>query len=215
MEHSATEKNKEIKNIMFDMGGVLFDLNATRCIEAFEAIGASKTAGYVRDFRTEDLFYLIEMSSGTTAQFCNEVRTLDGISASDEEITVAWNALLEPTPQRKRDELLALKADGYRLFLLSNTNEIHWQRAKTLIAGTEHDVSDIFERIFLSYEMNLRKPDKEIFRQLMTVSGISPEDTLFIDDNAANIEAAQQLGISTFHETDGHRWIDTLKTFLA
>ncbi len=209
------EKDKNTKNIIFDMGGVLFGLDAGRCVSAFEALGAHKTAAYVRDFRTEDLFYLIEMSSGTTAQFCDEVRALDNINASDSEITAAWNALLEPTPQRKRDELLALKVAGYRLFLLSNTNEIHWNEAKKLIAGTDHDVSDIFERVFLSYEMNLRKPDKEIFRCVIEATGIRPEETLFIDDNALNVAAAQSLGIRTFHETSDHRWVDTLRTFLA
>lgn len=215
MEHSAKGDNTGIRNIIFDMGGVLFDLNAARCVSAFEALGAYRTASYVRDFRTEDLFYLIEMSSGTTAQFCREVRSLDGITASDSEITAAWNALLEPTPQRKRDLLHELKAAGYRLLLLSNTNEIHWQRAKTLIAGTEGDVNDIFDRIFLSCEMHLRKPDKEIFRRVIGEAAICPEDTLFVDDNAANLAAAAQLGIRTFLETDGHRWVDLIKTALS
>ncbi len=209
------EKDGDIKNIIFDMGGVLFDLNAARCVSAFEAIGAHKTAAYVRDFRTEDLFYLIEMSSGTTAQFCREVRSLDGINASDDEITAAWNSLLEPTPQCKRELLLSLKSEGYRLFLLSNTNEIHWNKAKTLIAGEDNDVNDIFEHIFLSCDMNLRKPDKEIFRSVLCEVVIRPEDTLFVDDNASNIAAAQQLGIRTFHETDGHRWVDLIRTVLA
>lgn len=209
------ERNSDIKNIIFDMGGVLFDLNAARCVSVFEALGAHKTAAYVRDFRTEDLFFLIEMSSGTTAQFCREVRSLDGIGASDGEITGAWNALLEPTPQRKRELLLSLKSEGYRLFLLSNTNEIHWDRAKTLIAGENGDVDNIFDRIFLSCEMNLRKPDKEIFRRVLREAAIRPEDTLFVDDNASNVAAAQELGIRTFHETDGHRWVDLIRTVLS
>lgn len=208
-------KEKAIKNIIFDMGGVLFDLHADRCVEAFEALGAHKTAAYVRDFRTEDMFHLIEMSSGTTAQFCDEVRALDGINASDEEITSAWNALLGTTPDSKRNQLLQLKGEGYNMFLLSNTNEIHWNRAKTLIAGENHDIDDFFDSIFLSYEMNLRKPDKEIFRRVLSDAQINPEETIFIDDNAQNVASAQELGIHTFHETDGHRWVDLLTTVLA
>lgn len=208
-------KEKAIKNIIFDMGGVLFDLHADRCVEAFEALGAHKTAAYVRDFRTEDMFHLIEISSGTTAQFCDEVRSLDGINASDEEITSAWNALLGTTPDNKRNQLLQLKGEGYNMFLLSNTNEIHWNRAKTLIAGDDHDIDDFFDRIFLSYEMNLRKPDVEIFRRVLTQAGINADETLFIDDNAMNVAAAEELCIHTFHETDGHRWVDSLKDVLA
>ncbi len=208
-------KEKAIKNIIFDMGGVLFDLHADRCIDAFEALGAYKTASYVRDFRTEDMFHLIEMSSGTTAQFCDEVRALDGIKASDEEITSAWNALLGTTSLHKRQILLLLKGVGYNMFLLSNTNEIHWNRAKNLIAGEEHDIHDFFDRIFLSYEMNLRKPDPEIFRRVLSDAQICPEETIFIDDNALNVAAAGELGIHTFHETDGHRWEDLLTTALV
>ncbi len=209
------EKDKKTKNIIFDMGGVLFDLHADRCVEAFEAIGAHKTAAYVRDFRTEDMFHLIEISSGTTAQFCDEVRSLDAINASDEEITSAWNALLGTTPDSKRNLLLQLKSEGYNMFLLSNTNEIHWHKAKTLIAGEEHDLHDFFDRIFLSYEMNLRKPDVEIFRRVLEQADIDANETLFIDDNAMNVAAAEELGIHTFHETDGHRWVDCLKDVLV
>lgn len=208
-------KKKAIKNIIFDMGGVLFDLHADRCIEAFEAIGAHKTAAYVREFRTEDMFHLIEVSSGTTVQFCDEVRSLDGINASVEKITTAWNALLGTTPQDKRNLLLQLKSEGYNMFLLSNTNEIHWNKAKAIIAGGEHDIDDFFDRIFLSYEMNLRKPDKEIFRRVLKQADIDADETLFIDDNAQNVASAQELGIRSFHETDGHRWVDSLKDVLA
>jgi epoxide hydrolase-like predicted phosphatase len=209
------EKVKTIKNIIFDMGGVLFDLNAKRCVEAFEAIGAKKTAVYVREFRTEDLFHLIEIKNDTTEEFCQEVRNMDGIDASDEEIITAWNALLEPTPGEKRDELMRLKSDGYRLFLLSNTNDMHWQKAKKLITNSEHDINDFFERIFLSYEMGVRKPHKEIFLQVVTDAGIRPEDSIFVDDNAMNIAAAEKLGMRTFHETADNKWVEKLRKEIA
>lgn len=197
------------------MGGVLFDLNAKRCVEAFEAIGAKKTAVYVREFRTEDLFHLIEIKNDTTEEFCQEVRNMDGIDASDEEIITAWNALLEPTPGEKRDELMRLKSDGYRLFLLSNTNDMHWQKAKKLITNSEHDINDFFERIFLSYEMGVRKPHKEIFLQVVTDAGIRPEDSIFVDDNAMNIAAAEKLGMRTFHETADNKWVEKLRKEIA
>ena len=76
-------------------------------------------------------------------------------------------------------------------------------------------MDNIFDRIFLSCEMNLRKPDKEIFRRVLREAAIRPEDTLFVDDNASNVAAAQELGIRTFHETDGHRWVDLIRTVLS
>jgi len=209
------KKVKGIKNIIFDMGGVLFDLNPLRCVEAFEAIGAMNTAVYVREFRTEDLFHLIEVGGSSTEDFCDEVRRIDGIGAGDDEIVEAWNSLLEPTPAVKREELKRLKDAGFRIFLLSNTNDMHWQRAKSLITNSEHDIGYYFEKIFLSYEMGLRKPHRDIFVQTLDDAGIKAEETLFVDDNVMNVRAAEQLGIIGFHESADHQWVNLLRREIA
>jgi len=198
-----------IKNIIFDMGGVLIPLHGDRCIAAFERLGAFRTADYVRTFRTEDLFHEIEVGTITTAEFCQKVRDLDGISASDEDIVSAWNALLSPTPAAKRDALRQLKCEGYRLFLLSNTNEMHWMKSSTeLIPADGESISDYFEQCFLSHEMGVRKPDATIFERVTDALGVNPADTLFIDDNADNVGAAATLGIHTFHDTSDHCWTE-------
>lgn len=209
------KKEANIRNIIFDMGGVLFDLNAKRCIEAFEAIGAKKTAVYVKEFKTEDMFHLIEIGDGSAEDFCNEVRSLDGIDATNEDIIAAWNALLEPTPEEKRNELMKLKRDGYKLFLLSNTNDMHWQKAKELITNSKNHIDEYFDKIFLSYEMGLRKPHPDIFLQTVNEAGIRPEDSIFIDDNSLNVKSAEKVGIHTFHETAEHSWVKLLRKEIA
>ncbi len=205
------EKTRIIRNIIFDMGGVLFDLNPQRCIKAFEALGAEEVACYVRDFRTEDLFLEIETGRISTQDFCGKVRQMSGITASDDEIVAAWNALLEPSTDLTREMLLRLKADGYRLFLLSNTNEMHWiKSSRELIPYPGHSVDEFFERAFLSYEMGTRKPFQDIFEMTLSQAGINPRETLFVDDNESNVRAASKLGILTFHEREGHRWRELL-----
>ncbi len=204
-----------ISNIIFDMGGVLVDLNPQRSIEAYEILGAHRTAAYVKEFRTEDMFLAIEVGDMTMAEFCQEVRRIDGITASDEDILEAWNILLEPSDNIRREALVRLREGGYRLFLLSNTCLLHWQTASTiLIPATGKDINYYFERCFVSYEMRCRKPSKDIYLQVVEQTGISAGATVFVDDSEGNVEAASELGFHTFHEREDHRWVDHLMSQL-
>lgn len=199
---------QQVKNIIFDLGGVLVGLDKHRCISAFEQIGAEAVAEYVRDHRTADLFYDIEVGQMTTADFCKEVRTMAVCNASDEEIVWAWNQLLTGIPQMKKERLLALKP-SYRLFLLSNTNEMHWKKCVTDDFTDAHMTENsYFEQIFLSYKMNLTKPNRQIFERVLNAAGIEAAETLFIDDSLTNCQSAVQLGIQVFHETTGNDWLN-------
>lgn len=210
--YDCCQGNKMIKNIIFDMGGVLVDLNGQRCIEAFDSIGASAISQYVRECRTEDLFLDIEIGRSTTEEFCNEVRRMTGCSAADADIIAAWGELLSPMDDGKKERLLALKEKGYRLFLLSNTNDMHWQRAdKVLFPLGDKGTDDYFEMVFLSHEMGIRKPCREIYERVLKEAGLDAAETMFVDDNEMNVLAAAELGITPFHEKEGHRWMDELK----
>lgn len=197
-----------IKNIIFDLGVVLVALDKQRCVAAFEQIGAGDVASYVREHRTADLFLDIETGRMTTADFCNEVRRMACCTAKDEEIVWAWNQLLVGISDKKKQQLLTLKED-YRLFLLSNTNDMHWQKcANDFFPYHGCTVNDYFEGIYLSYEMQLSKPCSQIFSEVLKSSGLQPGETLFIDDLKENCEAAARLGIGVMHETTGSDWIE-------
>ena len=186
-----------IRNIIFDFGGVLVDLDRRRCIEAFRRIGAGAIAGYVDECRQEDLFHDLEVGLTDVGRFCKAVRrACPGCNASDEDICDAWNALLTGIPRHRLDRLKKLRRD-YRLVLLSNTNPIHWRKAvdEYFTAGGL-TVGDYFEKTYLSYEMHMLKPDEEIFRRVLADSGFAAAETLFIDDSAANCAAAERLGIA-------------------
>ncbi len=202
--------NKDIRNIIFDLGGVLVGLDGERCIRAFAQIGCGAIADYVAEHRTEDLFLEIERGLITVSQFCDEVRRISRCTATDSQIVWAWNELLTTIPDSKKERLLRLRAAGYRLFLLSNTNEMHWQRACRLLEYHGHTAADYFDKVYLSNEMHLVKPDTAIYAAVLDQSGLAAGETLFIDDREENLTAAAQLGIHTFHERPDHRWEDLL-----
>ena len=183
-----------IRNIVLDWGGILIDLDEQRSINEFHRIGAFKVADYVEYCRVEDMFLRLELGQIDTAQFCLEAREQDpAYEGSDEALCHAWNVLLSGIPENRLRRLEELK-DRCRLFLLSNTNEIHWEYARRW-----WQPEDYFEKIFLSYEMHQVKPDKEIFLQMLQEGGMKAEETLFIDDSKRNCEAAAALGIQTIH----------------
>ena len=189
-----------IRNIIFDFGCVLVDLDKQRCVEAFRNIGAESISAYVDECRQEDLFHDLETGKTGVEEFCDEVRRkAPACTADNDTICGAWNSLLTGIPRRRIEKIVSLKGQ-YRLFILSNTNTIHWRKA----------VDDYFEKVFLSYRMHAVKPDSEIFLRTLREAGIKANETLFIDDSQANCRAAASLGIRTMHVTGGDEWLDKI-----
>lgn len=198
----------EIRNIIFDLGGVLVSLNQRRCIEAMRQVGIDAIANYVEERRTEDLFYEAEIGSITPHGFCEEVRRVTETKVRDEDIVWAWNQLLGEISAERKKRLWELREKGFRLFLLSNTNEMHWRYcAEELFADRFRVAEDYFERIFLSCRMHLSKPDPRIFSSVLAEAGIEAEETLFIDDSSANCQAAETLGIHTYYNKSIDDWL--------
>ena len=196
-----------IKNIIFDLGGVLVGLDPERCIAAFRKVGCGILASYVEEHRTEDLFLDTELGRIGEAEFCDEVRRIARTDTADSDIVWAWNQLLTTIPVGKLRLLRLLRAGGYRVLLLSNTNVMHWTFCRDrLFTADGMTASDYFDRIFLSYEMHLAKPSAEIFSQTLAQAGIRADETLFIDDRDENCRAAASLGIGTLLETTGEEW---------
>ena len=199
---------QNVKNIIFDLGCVLVGLDKQRCVRAFEQIGAGDVAVYVRDHRTTDLFFDIETGQMTMEEFCDEVRRMSRCKAEDKDIVWAWNQLLLGIPDEKKQRLVDLKKE-YRLFLLSNTNDMHWQKCvKDFFPYQNLGVNDYFEDIYLSYELQLTKPNRMIFETVLRHSQLQAAETLFIDDVKENCESAAQLGILVMHETTGNDWLN-------
>ena len=200
---------QHIKNIVFDLGGVLCGLDAERCIRAFHQIGAEEVAVYVEEHRVEDLFLQSELGYITTEEFCEEVRRITQRPIDDEKIVWAWNELLTGITPERRQAVLEL-SKTYRLFVLSNTNDMHWKKweASSLLPLKGEVFKDgVFEKCFLSYELHLAKPQREIFETVLQQADIKADETLFIDDSLKNCEAAQKLGIHTYHNERINDWL--------
>ena len=157
-----------IKNLIIDFGGVIINLTRNRCVEAFESFGVPD----VRDciLNSKDLFMQIEMGTITSAEFRDGIRHLTQQRLTDEQIDAAWIAMLDDIPAYKLDLLMDLRS-RYNTMLLSNTNEIHWQWAeKNSFAYKGHHAEDFFGKIYLSYELNMVKPNAEetgILREIL------------------------------------------------
>ena len=186
-----------IRNLIFDLGGVLVSLNRQRCLNNFSSqLGFDNFGDYLNAYAQKGFFAKFESGEINAEQFRNEVKercTKDGVT--DQMIDTALNSFLTHVDPYKVKLLLDLK-QKYNLLLLSNVNPIAWGRCCELfLEAYGVDIEDVFEKLYLSYEMCCSKPGKEIFEKLISDSGIVPEETLFIDDSAANIEAGKVFGL--------------------
>ncbi len=199
---------QNIKNIVFDFGGVLVDLDKQRCVDAFRRIGAKSVSKYVDESRQEDFFLDFELGKINIEEFCNAVRKkAPETIASNEAICDAWTSLLVGIPEKRIRRLIELK-EKYHLFLLSNTNPIHWEKAvKDFFPLDGYGVNDYFEKTFLSFEMHMVKPTSKIFQKMLFDAQILANETLFIDDSPINCASASQLEITTLYVSNGDQWL--------
>ena len=204
-------KRKGIKNLIVDFGGVLIDLDRQRCLENFRELGLPDVEHTLDLYHQQDFFQQYEKGLISSADFRNVIREKIGKDVDDARIDAAWNSFLVSIPTYKLDLLLALRKD-YVVYLLSNTNEIHWKWAcEHAFPYKTFRVEDYFEHIFLSYEMKMAKPDEEIFRKVLDDAGLDPKETFFIDDSETNCLTARSLGISTYTPKAGEDWSHLFK----
>ena len=191
--------NKNIKNIVFDLGGVLIDLDFERALKAFMKAGFKNIEEQLQSFNREGIFMQYELGNISSDEFRAAIREKDCVALTDREIDDMWNLVLVGIPHEKLKLILELRGK-YMVYLLSNTNKIHWDYTCNN-AFTYHGfrVNDYFEETFLSFEMHLAKPDKAIFEKMLHDANLLPEETLFIDDSEANCKAAAEVGIHAHH----------------
>ena len=198
-----------IKNIIFDLGGVLFDINYHLTAEAFEKIGVKDFKNIFAKKGQADVIDRLEEGKIGIDELTKELSVLCGINLSKQQVIEAWNVMLFniPTP---RFELLKELRKKYRVFLYSNINEIHeigvHQRLqeKYGIANLENH----FEKVYYSHLIGIRKPNKEGFLYIIDDQQINANETLFIDDTISNIEGAQKAGLQTIFLSGGLTVLD-------
>ena len=187
-----------ISTLIFDLGGVIVDLDLPKCIQKFKDLGLENIEQYLSNFGQKDFFMQFEKGQIGIPAFRNEIRKLAGTELSDVQIDKAWCSFLTQIPVEKLHLLSELKKK-YRLLLLSNTNPLHIETAVAAeFSKTGKTMQDFFDKCYLSYEMGMVKPDVEIFEALLTDAQVKAEECLFLDDGKKNIDTAAALGIQTY-----------------
>lgn len=195
---------EEIKNIIFDLGNVIININGDKTVDAMKKLGFKDFQESYTLLRQSDLFNWLEKGLITPEKFHSELKIHFNNHISSVMIDEAWNAMLLDFP-KKRIELIQKLKSKYRLFLLSNTNVIHYQKYNNdLINQYGFELSSLFEKAYYSFDLGMRKPDMEIFEYVIKDSNLKPLETLFVDDSAENIETANLLGLKTL-------WLDVDK----
>lgn len=202
----AFEANK-YKNIIFDLGGVVLNIDYFLAVKAFKNLGLGDFDTFFSQAQQKQLFDLYEKGEISSVDFRNELRIYcnPALAGLDTAIDKAWNSMLLDLPQKRLDLLMRLK-QKHRTFLLSNTNEIHIDYFNAYLQNNFHipDLSGYFEKMYLSYKVGMRKPDVEIFELVLSENKLDPKETLFIDDSIQHVESAKTLGIQTY-------WLDVKK----
>lgn len=190
---------KGITTIIFDLGGVLMDLDKNACIRAFQAIGFKDIDEYLDIYLPkEGVFKQLEQGQIGIDEFHEGVRKLIGRSVTDESIDDAYREILAGIPGYKLEMLRQLK-EHYQILLLSNTNPIMMDYIRnTYFKDEGASWKNYFDELFLSYELKMTKPDPAIFKEVIRRSGIHPETTFYLDDSSQNIEAAKPFGFRTY-----------------
>jgi glucose-1-phosphatase len=189
-----------VDTLIFDLGGVIVNLSYEETYKAFAHL-SGKSVDEVRILANNlDEFKQYEMGKIDDAAFRGFIRNRIGISARDEEIDQAWNAMLLDIPSQRLKVLQKLR-NTYRTFLLSNTNAIHLRAFSQTVkqVSNQDSLSFCFEKLYYSHEIGLRKPDVNIYEHVLTENTLTPSKTLFFDDLLPNLEGAKSAGIQTYH----------------
>jgi putative hydrolase of the HAD superfamily len=188
-----------IKNIIFDLGGVLYDIRYENIADTFRSYGLPEFEKlYAQAGQTEEID-LFEEGKLSPAQFRNFIRSLTQKPLTDQQIDHAWNAILIDFP-KNRVSLLKQLGKKYRLFLFSNTNEINcieFERFVTEKFG-ENIFETHFEKAYYSHILGIKKPKPEAFQKICEEQRLNPSETLFIDDIERHILGAQKAGLQTY-----------------
>ena len=200
-----------IKNLLFDLGGVIIDIRRTDCVKAFKALGMDNPDLFLGEYVQAGPFGELESGSIGPAEFRDEIRKYLPESTTDAQIDAALNKFLVGIPIHRLQALRNLRKK-YGIYMLSNTNPIMWKGdIDSQFRQEGLTVDDYFDGITTSFEAKCMKPGEQIFRYTIEKYGIDPAETLFIDDSRKNLDAAAGLGFHTLLVDPGEEFETLLK----
>ena len=197
---------QNIKNVIFDLGGVILDIDYNLTRKAFEKLGVTHFDDMYSQASADKLFQKLETGHVEEDDFYKELNRCTGLQLSPEEIRKAWNAMLLSYREKSLEYLETLRPK-YKIFLLSNTNFIHLNELEKIfnLQKRNKTFDQYFDKAFYSCAIGLRKPDRECYDWVINDLKIEPSATIFIDDLAQNIDGAKESGLQTIHLKQGSK----------
>ena len=194
----------KIENIIFDFGGVLYNIDLERSMNAFKSLGFD-----LPEFKNEihPIFIDLEIGNLSPTSFVKRLQILSTDHLTEKDILHAFNHILIGIDPEKVFDLYKIR-NKYQLFLLSNTNSIHYKTFSEEIKNNKStaDFYNLFNKQYYSHKLGMRKPDLQIFKYVLNDSKLNPIGTLFVDDSYENLTAAASLGIQTFWIENADSW---------
>jgi putative hydrolase of the HAD superfamily len=214
MVGDVMSNHKKIKNIIFDLGGVIINLDIRATASAFKKLGLDDFDKVYSQLSQSNLVDQFDKGIINEDDFFNGIKKQFNLQHTRQQLEQAWNAMLLDFPRRRMESLKKYREE-YRTFLLSNTNETHireFHRTLHQNIGVR-DLEEFFEKVYYSCRTGMRKPDKEIFELVLKENKLDPAETLFIDDTIHHVEGAKRLGINAILLGKGEEFDDVLKKF--
>lgn len=191
---------QNIRNIIFDLGGVIMELHFDRTFQAFARLTGQDFREAYNQQKQQEVFDALETGRISPAEFRQRLQQMFGFTANDEQIDEAWNAMLGHFPA-ERVELVKQLGQQKRVFLMSNTNAIHKAKADEIFGAAfpGQKMEDLFEVAYFSHTMHDRKPHTSVFTRIVEENGLEASETLFIDDTEGHVLGARQAGLQALH----------------
>ena len=199
------------KILIFDLGGVILDIYLERSFAALIQMGVPAEMMNEEDCLLNATIRDFDRGDITKEQFFDYVATAcsDKLLATPERIAEVWNRMLGEFPNEKTEYIKELRRRGYRIVMLSNTNDGHWDEIERIFTNaTGEKIENCFDALYLSYRMHRRKPEKEIFLELLENEKAKPEECIFFDDSEENCESARSVGITAVKMERNAPWGD-------
>lgn len=205
-----------IKNIIFDLGGVIMTIDQNEALRRFKELGVADIESRLDPYTQTGIFGDVEEGKITAEEFCVALSRIVGRTLSFDECKYGWLGYRKEVPQRNLDVLKRLRGNGYRLILLSNTNPfmMSWALTKDFDGGNG-SLEDYFDALYLSFRLGVMKPNLRFFQTVTDNEHIQPEESLFVDDGPRNVEAARRLGFNTMCPMNGEDWTEKLMEMLS
>ncbi|GHT34886.1 D-ribitol-5-phosphate phosphatase [Bacteroidia bacterium] len=205
-----------IKNIVFDLGGVILDLDHSRAVRRFEEIGVENAAELLDPYEQKGIFLELETGKIDFPTFCHVLSRYAGKKLDEEAVKYAWMGFIVDVPADYKLAYIQELRKNYKVYLLSNTNPVilGWARSSDF-TPEGRPITDYFDKIYASYEIGITKPDKRIFNYMIADNQLLPSETLFVDDGEKNITIGRLMGMLTYQPKNKEDWRDEVAKLLT